>query len=158
VVYRSQPDPYLIVPGEGLRGILVGRATAEDVLAEFGTDAKVSRYDSGEIFAISYDYRDDDEYAPDRVSQEGRPAGMRFEFGLLHAIEVGVYQTNLRTSGGAAIGAPKDRVIEVFGPDHDVVDAGEGRVTLRYRAIGIELTIDESRAEVVGFVIFRARR
>jgi hypothetical protein len=156
-VYRTQPDPCSIAPGEGLRGIVVGRASAEDVLAEFGTDAKVSRYDSGEVFAISYDYRDDDDYAPDRVSQEGRPSELRFAFGLLHSIAVGVYQTSLRTTGGIAIGASKARVIDVFGQAYELIAAGEGRVTLRYRAIGIELTVDESRAEVVGFVIFRAR-
>lgn len=157
-MYRTQPDPWSIVPGEGLRGILVGRASAEDVLAEFGTDAKVSRYESGEVFAISYDYRDDDDYAPDRVSQEGRPAELGFAFGLLQTIKIGVYQRLIRTTGGIGIGAKKDRVIEVFGADHDILDAGSDRLSLRYRALGIELTVDEARAEVVGFVIFRARR
>jgi hypothetical protein len=157
-VYRTQPDPHSVAPGEGVRGIVVGRASADDVLLELGTDAKVSRYESGEVFAISYDYRDDDDYAPDRVSQEGRPSEFRFAFGSLQSIGVGVYQTRLRTTGGIAIGASKDRVVEVFGRDHDVIPAGEGRVTLRYRALGIELTVDEDRAEVVGFVIFRARR
>jgi hypothetical protein len=169
-VYRipapGQPsvDPLLVVPGDGLCGILVGRAIADEVLSTFGDDAQVHRHDDGDVFKIAYDYTGDGEYAPDRARNRARPSAFLFQYGLLRAIEVGVYQSDLHTTGGIHVGSTRDDVYAVFGrPCERLVHPGsqpgpsDDIETMRYRTRGIELSIHHD-ARVKGFVVFQTRR
>jgi hypothetical protein len=149
-------DSRLIVPGEGLRDILVGRATPRDVLAVFGTDAQVNRHSDGNVFQISYEYDAAGEYAPRRDPQAERPAQFHFEYGLLKAIGVGVYQSELYTSHGIRIGSTRDEVRAAFGADGEsFVDSPVE--TLRYVRDGIQFGIHGDGC-VASFVVFRAQR
>jgi len=160
-VYRTPPpppDPLLVVPGQGLRGVLVGRSTAADVLRTFGEDCQVHRHASGDIYKINYDSDEHDAYLPRRPAQEARPEAFDFEYGLLDAIRVGPYQKALYTTGGVRYGSSRAEVRAVFGPDATVLDEGAFD-TVRYPVHGIGLSI--SKAEpfgVTGFVVFRAAR
>jgi hypothetical protein len=42
----------MVEPGIGMRGIVVGRSTVEDVLSTFGRDAKIHRYSSHDPFGV----------------------------------------------------------------------------------------------------------
>ncbi len=151
------PDPLVVVPGWGVGWTVVGRSTAEDVLASFGSDAKISRYDpSGEIFGIDYDYLDDDDYEPDRPAQKRRPSEIELEFGLVKAIKIGVYQTGLTTREGLRIGHVRRDVQERYGDPSTVLEE-KAFVTLRYLHLGIQVDIDRDDGEVAGLTIFRPR-
>jgi hypothetical protein len=151
------PDPHIVYPGWGWGPIVVGRASAEDVLAQVGRDAKVCRHSpSGEIFEIAYDYRAEDAYEPDRPAQAGRPARFEVEFGLVKAIVVGVYQTELVTREGVRIGSRREEAAERLGPPSELL-RGKDLDTLRYVHLGIEIDVDRSDDEVSSMTIFRAR-
>ena len=156
-MYRDVPDPLLVTPGEGVGGIHVGGATPDDVLARFGGDAKIDRHADG-VYQINYDYRSTRKYDPRRDAQLSRPCKFEFEFGLLKAIEVGVYQKALYTLGDVRIRSSRRDVIEVFGGAFVALADGD-RETLRYLDRGIELVInDHDDLGVVGFTVFRGRR
>ncbi|MBA3540119.1 MAG: hypothetical protein H0T79_10860 [Deltaproteobacteria bacterium] len=147
------------MPGDGLRDVLVGRATPKRVLAVFGTDAKIQRYSSdGDISEITYVYNASDEFLPTRPGCASRPATFKFDFGLLSAITISVHQAELYTTGGIRIRSPHADVLAVFGTDCESL-VGESFETLRYIGLGIELNI--SRGDdfgVTSFVIFRQQR
>ncbi len=146
-------DPLLVVPGEGLRGIRVGEATWEDVVRVFGEDeAGISRYQSGEVFKVDYDNGPGLALASDRPSQAARPGTFDFEFGLLEAIRLNVYQRDLYTIGGLRWGATRAQVLDVFGVGDEYTPG-----CLRYTDRGIEVTITET-LNLFSMVIFRARR
>jgi hypothetical protein len=150
-------DDRLVVPGDGLRGVWVGRADADEVLAVFGTDADLYRYTTtGEVYVINYENDARGRYLPTRPGQASRPARFELEFGLVKAIDIGVYQTDLYTTGGVRIGSPEPDVVRVFGAP-DARWRSESLETMLYRDRGIALTITEDRT-VSGFDIFRARR
>lgn len=153
-----RPDPLLILPGEGLRDIVVGRAVPGDVFDRFGTDAKVNRYSSGEIYAINYDYLDEDDYAPGREGNDARPCTFTFEYGLLDAIELGAYQSALYTPGGVKIRSKRSEVIDAFGlPSETVIE--EKTEVLRYIRLGIQVTVStDDDFGVTKIVVFRAQR
>lgn len=147
-----------MVPGQGLRGILVGRATAAAVLRTFGEDCQIHRHADGDVFQITYDSDEHDAYQPARPAQADRPASFAFEFGLLDAIHVGPYQKALYTTGGVRYGSSPDEVRAVFGTDGTELDAG-GYETVRYPAHGIELSFATTAPfGVTGYVVFRAAR
>lgn len=151
------PDPRVVYPGWGWGPVMIGRASAEDVLTHVGRDAKVSRYDeSGEIFEVDYDYEDEDGYAPDRPAQAARPATFEIEFGLVKAIKVGVYQTGLWTPEGVRIGMLRTEAIARLGAPSEVL-RGKDLDTVRYVHLGIELEVGRSDDEVSGLTLFRAR-
>jgi hypothetical protein len=150
------PPWRLIVPGIGVGPAIVGRSSAEEVLDSFGTDCKVSRYESGEIFEISYDYENEDDYEADRPAQAARPSDFAFEFGLLKAIGVGVYQVELATREGVRIGMPGTELVRLLGPPSYVL-AGSTVDTLRYVVLGIELDVDHDDHDVNNLTVFRAR-
>lgn len=147
----------LVEPDRGLCDVWVGRATPSDVLRVFGTDCKIARHENGDIFSINFSYLDNETYEPNRPVQHERPEQFEFEFGLLKSIQVGPYQTKLRTSGKLAIGSSRREVVRVFGDEYDLVQEGEFE-TLRYRAHGIQLAVDDDDDNVMSFVIFRATR
>ena len=150
-------EALIIVPGKGIGAAVVGRSTAEEICAAFGTDCKVSRHDpSGEIFSVDYDYENDDDYAADRPEQASRPGEFTFDFSLLSSIAIGVYQTELRTRGGIGIDSPIDDVTRAFGPP-EVVLHEEKLDLLRYLSAGLEVTVDKSDMLVSALTIFRAR-
>lgn len=150
-------DRPLIVPGVGVGSAVVGRSTAEEVLAWFGSDCKVSRYDpSGDIFDIDYDYASDNDYAPGRPVQTSRPAGFAFEFGLLKAIEVGVYQSELVSPEGLRIGSTRADVLALLGQPSAVLVEAAGD-TLRFVHLGVQLDVARDDDTVVGMKIFRPR-
>jgi hypothetical protein len=160
----SGPDPLLVVPGEGLRGILVGAATHDEVLATFGEDAQVRRHDNGDVFQVDYDYTAREKYEPNRPANWSRPSKLIFEYGLLQAIDVGVYQKQLFTSGGIRIGSTRDEVFGAFGkPCESLIYRGprwgpsDDIETLRYRWRGIQLAIHHD-GRVASFVVFQTRR
>ena len=162
-MYRSpagappEVDRTLIVPGCGVGPVVVGRWAAEDVLAFHGRDCKVSRHDpSEEIFSINYDYANDDDYDPDRPAQLTRPSGFELEFGLLKAIEIGVYQKGLATREGIRIGTTRDEVLRLVGPPSSILE-NDATDTLRYVHLGIELDIDDDDDQVMSMTVFRAR-
>lgn len=160
-MYRTappRPDPLLVVPGDGLRDILVGHATPSDVFGTFGGDAKVNRTPCGEIYEISYDYADEDAFLPDRAGNDARPSGFMFEYGLLKAIDVGVYQSALYTPGGVQIRSKRSAVLGAFGAA-DTTFTHDGRETIRYLGLGIEFTLSaDDDFGVSTFVVFRKRR
>ncbi len=158
------PDPRLVVPGEGLRGIVVGRATPDEVVATFGSDMKISRHSDGDVFEISYDYSGSGQYEPRRSPNESRPSAFRFKYGLLEAISVGVYQKDLYLAGGVRIGSTKRELLEAFGPPCETltyVGAAPGPdddiETLRYRKRGLQVAVHHD-GRVASFVVFQTRR
>ena len=158
-MYRDHPAVHsvIIVPGHGVGPAVVGRSTAEEVLAQLGSDCQVSRYDRAEeVFQISYDYAGDGDYRPDRPAQATRPATMTFRFGLLESIVIGVYQKGLATEEGIRIGTPRAEVLRVLGPPTRVL-AGDGVDTLRYLDRGIELDVSGERDAVTNVTVFRPR-
>lgn len=156
--FPPPPDPLLVVPGEGLRGIWVGRATAADVLREFGEDCQISKQDNGDVFKIDYGSDQHDAYLPDRPAQAARPHNFDFDFGLLESIQVGPYQTELVVAGGIRYGSSRAQVLTVLGHDHVVLDHGTFE-SMRYSHLGIEVSLSSSKPfAVAGYVIFRAAR
>jgi hypothetical protein len=162
-MYRTAPpgvpppdDPLYVAPGDGLRGIWVGRAVPDDVLRVFGADGIVNRHDSGEPFAIDYDRDEHDVYSPDRPAQLARPGGFRFEFGLLRSIDIGVHQDDLFTVGGLRIRSSRADVLRALGDAPELLHH-EGFDSLRYLEHGIELSVSEPFG-VSGWTVFRARR
>lgn len=160
-MYRTAtrpPDPLLVVPGDGLREILVGHATPEQVLETFGRDAQLDRRPDGEIYRINYDYAAEGVYEPNRPGNESRPAAFEFDFGLLHSIGVGAYQSALYTRGGVRIRSERSAVIAAFGPP-DHTRAHDGTETLRYVGFGIEFRVSaEDDFGVASLLVFRGRR
>lgn len=163
-MYRTAPNPLLVVPGEGLIGILVGGATAGEVLSAFGEDAQIARHADSDVFRISYDYTAEGDYQPDRPLQRRRPCAFQFEHGLLQTIEVGVYQTELYTSGGIRVGSTRAEVLEAFGPQcesllysGDPADATDDIEKMRYLSLGIQFSLHHS-GRVGSFVVFQTRR
>lgn len=160
-VYRipaARPDPLLVVPGDGLRDVLVGDATPDRVFAEFGRDAQVNRTPGGEIYEIDYDYVEEGVYEPTRPGNDSRPSSFIFKFGLLQAIEIGVYQSLLYTPGGVRIRSERSEVIAAFGSAEEVLSE-DGTDTLRYMNLGVELRVSTSDDfGVSSFIIFRKRR
>jgi len=153
--FPPPPDPLFIEPDRGLRALWVGRASPEDVLRVLGEDCQVNRYDNGDIFGLDYAYEANDRYAPTRDGQTKRPCHFAFEFGVLKAIRVDVYQVSLYTTGKVRIGSSRADVLATFGDQHELL-RDESLQTLRYRTIGIELALlDEA---VSSFTIFRALR
>lgn len=151
------PDPRIVYPGWGWGPIVVGRSLPDEVLALVGRDAKVARFDTtGEIFEIDYDYSDDVTYDPDRAAQAARPATFEIEFGLVKAIKVGVYQTELFTREGIRIGTRRDEVFARLGAPSEVL-RGKELDTLRFHHIGVEVDVDRGDDEVSSMTVFRAR-
>ncbi len=150
-------DRTTILPGVGVGPIVVGRTTAAEVLALLGNDCRVSRHDpSQEVFEISYDYENDEDYEPDRAAQLTRPATFRFEFGMCQAIEIGVYQEGLATREGIRCGTKQAEVRRWLGEPSEVLHKGS-MDTLRYSHFGIDIEIGREDDEVVGMEVFRAR-
>jgi hypothetical protein len=150
-------DRCVVVPGIGVGPAIVGRSSAEEILALFGTDCRVSRHQpSGEIFEVSYEYVNDEDYEADRPAQLTRPAGFDFEFGMLKAIEIGVYQEGLATPEGIRIDTPRAEVLRIFGPPTTTL-VGESIDTLRYVHLGIDVEISKKDDDVMGMHVFRAR-
>jgi len=154
------------VPGEGLRGITVGRATPADVLQTFGEDAELCRHDGGDFFKINYDHdaAEGGNYQPDRPAQWSRPSAFLFEYGLLKAINVGVYQKELRTAGGIRVGSTRDEVVHALGQHYEsLTSRGDHRdptddiETIRYLTLGIQFGVHQG-SRVGSFVIFQTRR
>lgn len=156
-------DPNVIVPGWGIGAAVVGRSTAREILEAFGGDAKVSRYDGpagagegeGEIFSISYDYENQEDYNPGRPAQRTRPSEFAFEFGLLHSIEAGAYQTKLVTAEGVRLGMPRQEVLAAL--PSPIVIRGDDFDTLRWLDRGLQVDVDHDDDQVMGMVVFRAR-
>lgn len=102
-----EADSTLIVPGWGLRGIVVGRSTPEDVLAELGRDCKISTFNLpwgfNDINEINYDYTADEVYSPDRPENSARPSLFQFSIGVLSEIHISSNQRGLRTTGGIVL-------------------------------------------------------
>jgi hypothetical protein len=145
--YREQgpgapsDDPLVVEPGKGVRGIWVGRATAEDVIRVFGDDGDIAQHDGGDVFQISY-------------TGEGRPASFRFEYGLLDEIYVSA-TSRMSTAAGVRTGTTRDELVRLLG-EPDQLIPGDKIDAFRYRALGIELHVHGD--SVGGFTIFRARR
>lgn len=152
------PDPSCVVlPGEGLRGIWVGHAIPDEVLATFGSDADVARYKDGDLFQISYD----DLVQPASAS---RPRKFHFEHGLLKRIDVGPYQKALLTDAGLRIGSTRDDVLATMGDPSEklhyrgaLLNLRDDIDTLRYRTRGIQFAIHDD-GRVASFGIFQTRR
>lgn len=151
----ARPDRRLIVPGRGVGHAVVGRSTAEEVLEHFGHDCKVSHYPSREVFQISYDYENDDDYAASRPAQAARPSAFAFEFGLLQSIVIGVFQKELATAEGVRIGMPRRAVVGRLGEPSRLV-AEKAFDVLRYVELGIQLEISREDDSLTRMVIFRA--
>ena len=150
-------DRTLVIPGVGVGPGIVGRVSADEVVALFGTDCRISRHEpSNEIFEISYAYANEDDYAPDRPLQLTRPATFNFEFGLCQSIEIGVYQQGLATREGVRIHMPRPEVLRLLGQPTEVLRS-ESIDSLRYVHLGIEIDIDHDDEAVMGMTIFRAR-
>ncbi len=157
-MYREGPDPLLVTPDGGLRGIWVGSATPSDVLEVFGSDAKVDEHRAGEVYQINFDYSDDDDYEAGRPAQESRPSKFHFEFGLLKAIGLGVYQTALYTTGGVRIRSTRQSVVDVFGAEFVRIDHDD-REIIRYLGHGIEFHVStDDDFGVTAINVFRKRR
>lgn len=153
---------YLIVPGEGLRGVWVGFSLPTEVLAIFGSDGELSRHDDGDVFQITYDDDDDDD--DDAPVSAWRPAQFHFEFGLLKSIDVGPYQRALHTDVGLRIGSTREEVIDIMGEANERLlyrgaqPDGRGDIeTLRYLERGIQFSIHHDR-RVASLLVFQTRR
>lgn len=158
-MYRDQPGIHrtLVVPGQGVGPAIVGRSTPDEVLASFGSDCQISRYDQPEeIFQISYDHAAEDDYRPNRPAQETRPATFNFEFGLLRTIVIGVYQKGLATEEGVRISSPRAEIVRLLGPPTATLP-NEHVDTLRWLDRGIEVDVDHDDDSVTKMTIFRAR-
>jgi len=133
-----------IEPGVGLRGIVVGKSTPEEVLAVFGSDTQVNRYDSGEIFSLSYSYDGEGNYDADRKANYKRPSQFSFERGKLQEIDIGVFQQDIATPGGIHTDSTRADVERVFGKPEVVVPvlATDKLQKIRYPKRGIEFWID----------------
>lgn len=145
-----------VTPGLGFSDIRVGQSTPRDVLAVFGDDAKVSRYSSGEIFAISYDYDETGEYEPGRRRNWARPAGFDFKREVLREIDVGVYQRRLRTPGGLNTQTSTlDDALREFGDRYEF-ERGDPLDSYRWISHGIEVWISRETRKVNSFKIIAA--
>ncbi len=149
-------DPHVVVPGKGLRGIWVGRATVDDVIREFGDDCEIYKQADGDVTSVDYTWGPGRDLPVDRPGHRERPAKFQFEFGLLDEIHVNGYQDDLYTPEGIRIGLTRAEVQRILGEgellEHPTID------TLRYPQLGIALRIHHSSGNVGSFVIFRAKR
>lgn len=135
-----------LVAGEGLRGLLVGRATVEDVERELGHGERVA-YEDGDVFQLKYGSGD-----------PGRPHHLDFDHGMLQAITVSATQTEFVTAGGLRIRSSRAEVIAALGePDQILTD--DTVDTLRYLDRGLELGVaNDDDFGVLVITVFRARR
>jgi hypothetical protein len=93
--------PQILLPGRGIRGVVVGQSSVDDVLRVFGCDAFV-RHDLPGLLVVDYDLSDSMPRAP----QFDRPAAFVFRAGKLLRIAVSRRQINVRTPGGSRAGWP----------------------------------------------------
>jgi hypothetical protein len=142
----------LVEPGKGIKGIVVGQSSPDDVLRVFGRDALVSKHKDGEVFQISYAYDANGQYDPGRAANHTRPSKMEAKRGRITRISVGVYQEDLHTTGGLFSGSTKAEMIATFG-EPDAIVPGSAIDSYIYRRRGIELWVDREREEINSFHI-----
>jgi hypothetical protein len=94
--------PQILTPGVGIRGLVLGKSTPEDVLRTYGCDAAVVRDASKQVVAINYALHvpRGSSIAEHRSPQRDRPQDFRFENGVLVRIGIDGQQWNVNLPNG----------------------------------------------------------
>lgn len=146
-------DPVLVVdPGRGVGPVRIDRSTVQEVVDAFGDDCVLHRYDSGEVFQVSYLYGRDGEWQKDRETQRRVPNLVDIEQGVVVQMSFGAFQKDFRTTGGLTTDSTRADMVAELGEDYRHAER-ERLDSYDYRSKGIEFWVSRADDQINSFRI-----